>query len=227
MKPYRSWSGFDGRMFVERLLAATAVAVLLLAASAQATVKNLGAVGRTYPVVESDGLAAIAPSQSNIEQLQQKIGEKIKNYQPADIHPLPRASADRSFLVDMTYSLDRDLTNAENKVIYPKGYTFNPLDYITLLGWLVIIDGDDPSQVRWFKTSPYYKNHQARLLLARGQAADLTEKLQRPVFYLTDEIAKRLHLVATPSVVVQKGDKVEVFEFYVPPEMLGKPDENS
>ena len=227
MKQYRRWSGSDSRTFVERILATTAVIVLFLATPAQAAVKDLGAVGRTYPVVEPDGLAGIAPSRLHMEQVQQKIAERIKNYQPADIHPLPRASADRTFMVDMTYRLDRDLTNAENKVVYPKGYTFNPLDYITLLGGLIIIDGDDPSQVRWFRTSPYYKNHQARLLLASGQAAELTEKLQRPVFYLTDEIAKRLHLAAAPSVVIQKGDKIQVLEFFIPDTTQRIPDEDS
>ena len=227
MKQYRRWSGSDSRTFVERILATTAVIVLFLATPAQATVKNLGAVGRTYPVVEPDGLAGIAPSRLQMEQVQQKIAERIKNYQPADTHPLPRASADRTFMVDMTYRLDRDLTNAENKVVYPKGYTFNPLDYITLPGGLIIIDGDDPSQVRWFRTSPYNKNHQARLLLASGQAAELTEKLQRPVFYLTDEIAERLHLAAAPSVVIQKGDKIQVLEFFIPDTTQGIPDEDS
>ena len=142
---------------------------------------------------------------------------RIKNYQPANLFALPRATADRTFLVDMTYTLDRDLVDADGKIIYPRGYTFNPLDYTGLSGGLVIIDGDDPAQVKWFMTSPYLENHRARLLLSNGHAAELITRLQRPVFYLTDDIGRRLRLAAVPSVVIQQGDRMQVREIYVPP----------
>lgn len=210
-------------MLVEKVVATAAVVALFLATPALATVKDLGTVGRTYPVVEPDGMAEIQQTSERMKEFQgEMLAERIKNYQPANLHPLPRATADRTFLVDMTYTLDRDLADSDGKVIYPKGYTFNPLDYITLPGGLVIIDGDDPAQVKWFKASPFCKNHQARLLLANGQAAALTKTLQRPVFYLTDDIARRLHLAAVPSVVVQKGGKVQVMEFFVPRNNTGK-----
>ncbi len=41
-------------------------------------------------------------------------------------------------------------------------------------------------------------------------------QLKRSVFYLTDEIAERLQLAAVPSLVFQKGDKLEVREIMVP-----------
>ena len=126
----------------------------------------------------------------------------------------------------MTYTLDRDLVDGEGKIIYPRGFTFNPLDYISFPGGLVIIDGQDISQVQWFRTSPYFKNHRARLLLSGGHAADLIETLQRPVFYLTGDIAARLKLQAVPSVVIQKEGKLQVREFNVPMEELGRTVEN-
>lgn len=213
-------------MLVEKVIATAAVVALFLAAPALATVKDLGTVGRTYSVVEPDPLAEIQQTSERIKQIQGKLVDRIKNYHPTNLQPLPRATTDRTFLVDMTYTLDQDLTDSDGKVIYPKGYTFNPLDYIALPGGLVVIDGNDPDQIKWFEASQYCKNHQARLLLANGQAAGLTEKFKRPTFYLTDDIAKRLHLDAVPSVVIQKGHKVQVSEFYVPDRIQGNSDES-
>ena len=56
------------------------------------------------------------------------------------------ARKERTFLVDMTYTLDRDIADEKGNVVYPKGYTFNPLDYITYPGTLVILDGNSPTQ---------------------------------------------------------------------------------
>ncbi|HBG19762.1 MAG TPA: hypothetical protein DDY32_10955 [Desulfobulbaceae bacterium] len=206
---------------------ALAIFSLLISASAWATVsRHLGIVGRTFPIVEPDLLAELRESSLQFEQSREEWLARIKNYQPANLHLLPRAAADRTFLVDMRYVLDRDLTDANGNIIYPKGYSFNPLEYIVLAGGLIVIDGSDPSQVSWFMHSPYSQNRQTKLLLVGGQAADLIEKLQRPAFYLTDDMAKRLRLAAAPALIMRKGDKMQVQEFYVPPAEPGSSNEN-
>lgn len=192
--------------------------VLLIAVSSPRAeaIHDLGIVGETYPVQEPDIIAEL--KQKAAREQDHTLFERMKTYQPQGLHHLPSATVDRTFLVDMTYTLDRDITDVDGVVIYPRGYTFNPLHYTSFPGGLVAINGEDPSQVRWFKNSPYFENHQARLLISGGLAADLIETLQRPVYYLTEDIAKRLQLVAVPSVVVQDEDKLKVREFYLAPE---------
>ena len=182
-------------------------------------IKNLGVVGETYPVVEPDVVVELKEQAVRNNHFKENdFLERMKNYQPRDIHPLPRATKDRAFLVDMTYTLDRDLKDGDGKVIYPRGYTFNPLDYVSFPGGLIVIDGGDSSQRKWFEQTPYVDDHRVRLLLSSGYAFTLIEQLKRPVFYLTDEIARRLQLSTVPSLVVQKGDKLQVREFLVPEE---------
>jgi len=200
--------------------------VLLIAVSSvRATViHDLGIVGETYPVQEPD---IVSETRRNaVKKKDNTMLARMKTYRPARLHTLPRATADRTFLVDMTYTLDRDLMDADGKVIYPRGFTFNPLDYIPFPGNLVVIDGQDASQVKWLQDSPYFESHRARLLLSDGHAAKLIETLRHPVFYLTDDIAERLKLRAVPSVVVQKDGKLQVWEFYVPLNGSGRTLEN-
>ena len=146
----------------------------------------------------------------------EKMMTRIKNFRPGDLHPLPVAMADKIFMVDMTYILDIDISDPRGGILYPKGFSFNPLDYLNLSSILVVIDAGDRRQVDWFKTSPYADDYRTRLLLAGGGYYDLAKELDRPVFYLMDTIARRLRLSAVPSVIRQEGNMLEVREVLVP-----------
>jgi len=195
------------------------VIVVLAVTPALGMIKNLGVVGETYPIVEPDVVVELKEQAAKTKKLSDdEFREQMKSYQPEDLHHLPRATRDRTFLVDMTYTLDRDLLDGDGKVIYPRGFTFNPLDYVSFSGGMLVIDGSDPMQVKWFTETPYANNHQVRLLLSGGYAYKLIKELKRSVFYLTKEIADRLQLAAVPSLVIQKDDKLEVREIMVPEE---------
>jgi len=148
----------------------------------------------------------------------QKKLEMIKNFRPGDLHPLPVAEVDRSFLVDMTYTLDSDIPDGKGCVLYPRGFSFNPLDYVSLTSVLVVIDAGDRRQVDWFKVSPYAEDYRTRLILSGGDYYDLSEELDRPVFYLKDTVARRLQLSAVPSVIRQQDNMLLVREVWVPHE---------
>ncbi|MHB1350300.1 MAG: hypothetical protein ACYCYR_10555 [Desulfobulbaceae bacterium] len=197
---------------------------LLVTDPLHAAIRELETEGETYPVIEPDILKELKQHAVNTDRFREEMLKSISEYQPTGAHQLPRAAEARTFTVDMTYTVNEKITDGDGRVLYPKGYTFNPLKYVTLPGGLVVLDGDDPDQVEWFRTSPYYADHRMKLLLSNGRAADLIEKLQRPVFYLTDDIARRLQLSAVPSLVIQQGQEMEVHEFYLPPGK-GKSDE--
>jgi len=200
------------------------IALLSVAHFAGATL-HLGTVGETYPVIESNVVAELRQEAAKLAAKNKlPLSRQMKTYQPANLHPLPRATANRSFPVDMSYTLSQDLLDGQDSLLYAKGYTFNPLDYIAFPGGLVVIDGADPVQIEWFKKTPYADNHRARLLLSNGSAFELTEKLKRPVFYLTNDIAERLRLEAVPSIVVQKENKMLVQEVMLPRDKQGGPD---
>ena len=199
----------------------TAISFFILGADA-CFAKHLGTVGTVYPIVEPDALAEIreAAARVNWEKVidQKKKLEMIKNFRPGKLHPLPVAKVDKTFLVDMTYTLDTDIPDGKGGVLYPKGFSFNPLEYVSLTSVLVIIDAADRYQVGWFKASPYAGDYRTRLILSGGDYYDLTEELDRPVFYLVDAVAQRLQLAAVPSVIRQQDNMLQVREVLVPHE---------
>jgi conjugal transfer pilus assembly protein TraW len=181
---------------------------LLLASASYA--KNLGTIGTTYPVVEPD-LVEEVKAKVDKEKLAKFMAEQRQNYKPKDIFALPTAKRDRTFFVDMTYTLDHDIPGENGEIMYTRGLTWNPLDYVSPPE-LVVINGEDAKQVEWFEKSPYYKNLKIKLLTSAGFAAPLTKQLQRPLFYLTKTIAARLQLTAAPCVITQNGKKMMVQE---------------
>ncbi|MDD3816315.1 MAG: hypothetical protein PHZ02_16925 [Desulfocapsaceae bacterium] len=182
---------------------------LLLASPVYA--KNLGTIGTTYPIVEPDLVAEIKAG-IDYEKLAKVMEEHRQNYQAKDIYALPTAKRARTFLVDMTYTLDHDIPGENGEIMYQRGLTWNPLDYVSLPDGLVVINSEDAKQVEWFEKSPYYKNRQIKLLISAGFAAPLIKQLDRPVFYLTKTIADRLQLTAAPCVITQNGKKMMVQE---------------
>ncbi len=171
---------------------------------------RLEPVGKTYPIVEQDIREEFKQKVTGIDI--DALFNTHNRYQPANLHPLPRAASDRVFTVDLTHILDHDIKDSQGNLLYHQGFSFNPLQYAGLSGGLVVIDGSDPEQVEWFKGSPYFQNHRAILLLSGGYANELKQVLLRPVYYLTHDIAARLQLKAVPSVVVEQDNKLTVRE---------------
>lgn len=171
---------------------------------------RLETVGKIYPIVEQDIREEFKQKATGIDI--DALFNTQNRYQPANLHTLPRAASDQVFTVDLTHTLEHDIKDSQGNLLYPQGFTFNPLQYAGLSGGLVIIDGGDAAQVEWFKGSPYFQNHRALLLLSGGYAAEVKQALQRPVYYLTHDIAARLQLKAAPSVVVEQDNKLTVRE---------------
>ena len=198
-----------------RRLLITGLVVMLWTAAVLA--RNLGEVGRTWPIAEKDALTEIEAKARQVEWNKVLERKKVENYQgPPDMGRLPRARRDRTFPVDLTYTTSIDVPDGKGGIFYPKGYTFNPLDYVTYPKTLVVINGNDPEQVQWLAASEYAPRLDVMLLITEGRYGVVAKRVSRPVFYADRKIIDRLHLQAVPAIIKQKGRLMEVTEVTVP-----------
>ena len=178
---------------------------------------DLGDVGATYPIAERDALAEIEERAGAVNWGRafdpKRMSERIKDYRPEGMDVLPTAKKDRVFQVNMNWILDFDIPDGRGGILYPRGFSFNPLEYVFLPNVLVLIDGSNARQVEWFKVSPYAKDYRVMLLLCGGSYTRDMGKLKRPAFYADARIVKRFQLKAVPAVIVQKGTVMEVREY--------------
>ncbi len=179
--------------------------------------KNLGQIGMVYPIVEPDALKEIKEKAAAVDwnAYINSVKSKIPNFKPTNVKKLKTAKKDRIFTVDPTYTLEYNIVDHRGNIVYPKGYTFNPLDYVHYPNKIVVINGANEKQVNWFTNLPFAKNINTVLLISDGSYEKLSKKLKRPVFYLTENIANRLKIEAVPSIIQQKGNLLEVKEINV------------
>jgi conjugal transfer pilus assembly protein TraW len=194
----------------------SAVALLL---ATPCPARDLGIFGAVYPIAEPDSLTELRSKAAKVDWKRhldrEKLSRKVRNFKPSDLKRLPAAARDRAFLSDLSYTLEKDIPDGKGGILYPKGYTFNPLDYLQMRRTIVVINGKDRRQVAWFHKSPWFKDMNVMLLLTDGNYAVLGEGLGRPVFYANSLIVDRLGLKAVPSVARQQGRYMEVREYAV------------
>ena len=190
--------------------------ILAIGMHGEALAKDLGKYGATYPIIEEDAISQLkkAIAKYDWEKFKIKQKEKIKNFKPKDLVDLPVAKEDKVFKVDMTGAIKEDIIGRDGEVIYPKGYKYNPMEYVFMRRIIVFINGKDEKQIEWYKKSPYPADMRTMLLITDGSYLDVRKKLNTmTVYYANKEIIERMGIKAVPSVAVQKGTELEVQEY--------------
>ncbi len=177
---------------------------------------TLGIYGNTYQIKEPDALKELQQHINNIDyiKIRSDLDRKFRSYKPKDWKYLPSAKKSYTYYVDMKYTLDTDIPEINDKgeitgILYPKGFQFNPLDYMPYDPTpLVVFNGDNKKEKEWVKRN--YKDKNVMLLVTRGNFAKISEYMGRPVYYLKNIIAEKLKLSNTVSVVFKENNRMRV-----------------
>jgi len=185
-------------------------------------VENIFYDGKTYDFAEKNLIEEIQQyilsNKDKINKQLDKYKEKAKtsvdSYKPKNIK-LTRATKTRVFYPDMSYTSEFDIKDQNGKILYPKGFKFNPMKFVHLPYEIVVIDATAPEQIKWLKKQKLLNNTKYKILLSDGNHQDISKELEQPVFYLTSKIIDRFKLEKTPSMVKQIGQRIEIKEIHV------------
>jgi conjugal transfer pilus assembly protein TraW len=198
------------------------VASLALNAGSVTKIENTGDV---FPIKEENIVDLIKEHvennkdkiQAKFDKLREEQKEKIQAYKPPDLSiELSPAREDAIRYPDPSYTLKENIMDAEGKVLYPKGYKFNPLHYINMTDRYVFFDYTRPEQVQWIKEKKYDEQLNVRLIVTNGRIFDAMKDFGREIFYANDLILKRFDVQATPTLAYQEGDRIKLEEYYIP-----------
>jgi hypothetical protein len=171
--------------------------------------------GKAYPIVEQSQADNIKNQYIKEKKERDKLSPKeLENKYVVHLTKVPDpASENRVRNVDPSYTLPFDITDSGGKIIkeYKKGYTFNPLDKITMTS-LIVIDGNKEDQITWAQKlnkeiSP------SKILLSKGSFIAVARKYRLRVYHLNDDIMNRMGIERVPCTVIQKGNMLEVAEY--------------
>ncbi len=177
-------------------------------------------VGKTYPFAEKDLLVLLhkyikshkKEIAKKLQKIKKEAKKKIINFKPQGINPLTPAPKNRVFYPDLTYTLPYDIKDTQGRVIYPKGFKFNPANYVRLPYTIVVINGNRKEELKWAEKNGYFNNIHYRIFLTDGNWYEIMKKYKTQVYYCMPQIEKRFKLKHTPSIITQIGNKIEVRE---------------
>lgn len=170
-------------------------------------------IGQTYPIIEPDALEEIEARVAKTKFDPKIFGEE-GDWSALQSPELPDTKEPEQRIVVPFFALTFDIPDKDGDILYPAGYTFNPLEYLTLPSRLIIISED---QIEWAISIAETAD---MIILAGSNALEATREYGRPIFKLEDRVRERLDLRSVPSVVRQDGshfivDEIPVVEPYV------------
>lgn len=179
---------------------------------------DYGVFGALFPVEEPSVLDAIMNRLTEMEgngelaQMKQDMQDKARARvnRPIPVAGMRPAEIYRSYNVDLSIVLDRDLADHRGVVFARAGTRVNPLDHSRFNQRLVFIDGDDPDQVAF--AVGLANQEPVKLILVNGAPLELTETHQK-LFYFDQGgvISERFGLTVVPS-VVSRADPLMLVE---------------
>lgn len=133
--------------------------------------------------------------------------------QPKPLAQIKTTTTKRTFFVDPTWVLDRDIRGADGSILFAHGLKINPFDHVSLKEKLVFIDGRDRRQVSFAKETLRSLNGRAKPILVAGEPLSLMRDWKRRVFYdQGGALIRKFGIRQVPAIVAQEGKRFRVDE---------------
>lgn len=194
-------------MNISTRLCRTLIIVLCCApAPSIASSKKVNAGGVTYEIAEKDALEEIR-ERAESANVREFINKKNRNeWSVWRGHPLPESTDNKERFYVPWYVLERDIPGPRGEVLYPKGYTFNPLSYIKLPQRIVVFKLDQ------YKRIKKYLKPSDILIADSGDVVEASSKFGVHINILSDQIVRRFGLERVPSFIDQDGTRLRIRE---------------
>lgn len=186
--------------------------------------QDLGVIGPTYDISEKDLVQVIKDGLKRMEangQLAQVEDEYKKRViyglkHPKAVPGIKEAEKSRTFYIDPTYTVDRNIEDGKGRLLYPAGTRVNPFDYEKMSKALLFFDGDKPEQVEFAKRYMAESKILVKPILVAGDPFKLMKDWQKPVYFdQMGYLSKRFLIRQSPAIVTQEGKRLRIDELKI------------
>ena len=206
-------------------LATTAMALSLVTVVTGASGTDLGTLGPTYGIAEPHLLDFIqrrlrdkeqsGELQSLMQDAQARGINAVK--QPTPVPGLRATDTARTFYVDPSFTLDRNIVDSQGRLLFPAGTRKNPLDVVTLSKQLLFFDARDRRQVTRARELITRYNGRVKPILTGGSYLNLMTAWRVPVYFdQQGTLTRRLGIRQVPALVSQEGLRLRIDEVALP-----------
>jgi conjugal transfer pilus assembly protein TraW len=201
------------------------LACLAITVHAAARAINLGVVGPTYKIDEPHLLEDI---EKRLREKQrtgelQRLADAAQRRgvaavrEPAPVEGLRPTEQPRTFHIDPSFTLDRNISDHRGRLLFAAGTRKNPLEVVSLSRHLLFFDARDPRQVRHARELKLRYAGRVKPILTAGSYLDLMKAWREPVYYdQSGALTRRLGIRQVPALVSQDGLRLRVDELKLP-----------
>ena len=195
----------------------------LLAIPGFTLANDLGVVGPTYEIVERDLIEVMKDKFRRMEKsgelarVQENYKQKVIDAveKPRPVHGVSSTETVRTFYVDPTWTLDRNVVDEQGKLLFPAGTKVNPLDYAPLTQYLLFFDQREKAQVAFARRFIEQSKARVKPILVGGEPLKLMRQWKREVFYDQSGVLSRKFLLKqSPAIVSQEGKRLRIDEIH-------------
>lgn len=181
---------------------------------------DAGVKGNTYEIAEPDLIEVMKSKVAGIDWEQKKQNALNNFWKKQEFISLPVASKYNKRELDPSVLVTKDIVTANNEIIAKKGDVINPLDLRPFTQTVFIFDPTDKRQTNVILTiKDNIKTPRATFLVTSMDREkgwtfynEITDLLDAPIFYLTQDIKDRFLIEAIPSVITADGRKFIIEE---------------
>jgi conjugal transfer pilus assembly protein TraW len=196
--------------------------VALAACNVHAT--DLGVIGPTYAITEPHLLKMIEQRlrekerSGELQRLETETRERgiaaVKS--PPAVAGLRATQTARTFYVDPSFTLDRNVLDAQGRLMFPAGTRKNPLEVVSLSKHLLFFDARDRRQVTRARELLATYQGLVKPILTGGSYLDLMKSWRIPVYYDQQGLlTRRFGIRQVPALVSQDGQQLRVDELEI------------
>lgn len=203
------------------------IAILLLGLwSLTAGAEDLGTIGPTYAISEPHLLAFIKQRLRAKERSGElaRLAEQARTRgittvtQPQPVPGLRTTEAARSFFLDPSFTLDRNILDAQGHLLFAAGTRKNPLEVVSLSKHLLFFDARDRRQVAQARELMARYQGKLKPILTAGSYLELMQAWRTPVYYDQQGVlSRRFGIRQVPALVSQEGMRLRVDELELSP----------
>lgn len=197
------------------------LAAVLATALAPARAVDLGVVGPTYGIAEPHLLTDIerrlrekersGELRTLIEAARTRGVDAVRF--PSPVAGLGVTSKARTFYVDPSFTLDRNLVDAQGRLMFAAGTRKNPLEIVSLSKRLLFFDARDARQVTHARQLMSAQGGRVKPILTGGSYLELMKAWRTPVYYDQQGVlTRKLGIQRVPALVSQEGQLLRVDE---------------
>lgn len=201
------------------------LALALLLGTSPAQAADLGTIGPTYGITEPHLLNFIEQRlrdkersgelQRLMQDAQARGIDAVKR--PAPVPDLRATVTARTFYVDPSFTLDRNIVDAQGRLMFAAGLRKNPLDVVSLSKQLLFFDARDSRQVTRARELIARYDGKVKPILTGGSYLDLMKAWRVPVYFdQQGSLTRRFGIRQVPALVSQEGLRLRIDEVALP-----------